>query len=281
MLNIRTIYYSLSPNLRLTVRKIVYFPIDLYENIFHKRQKYVPKKGDIFIGMGDFLNQGKQHLTLLKNYANLKPSDTVLDVGSGIGRSAVALTNFLNKEAKYEGFDIVFKGVDWCTKNLKPDFPNFNFTHVPLNNDLYSLTDKSANDFKFPYQNDTFDVVFLFSVFTHMQEAEVTNYLSEIERVLKPNGTCLSTFFTYDLADETHISDSNSNFNFPFKFKNYRLMNEKVPSANIAFSNDFINSVATKSNLKIVNKVLGYWNTNRKNDTLNDYQDIILFKKQL
>ena len=86
----RNLYYSLSPDNRLLVRKLVYFPVDLLNSIIKKNKDLIPKKGDIFIGSGDFVKQGKHQLDLLKQYANLQADGKILDVGSGIGRTAFA-----------------------------------------------------------------------------------------------------------------------------------------------------------------------------------------------
>ena len=83
----------------------------------------VPAKGDIYTGSGDFMAQGKHHLNLLRELANLKADDAVLDVGSGIGRTAVALTDYLTGNAEYEGFDVVEKGVKWCNEKINKKFP--------------------------------------------------------------------------------------------------------------------------------------------------------------
>ena len=75
-----------------------------------------PPKGKIFVGSGDFISQEKNTLELFKEYGNLLPEHTVLDIGSGIGRMAVPLTSYLNNTSQYEGFDIVAEGVNWCKK---------------------------------------------------------------------------------------------------------------------------------------------------------------------
>ncbi|WP_417943184.1 class I SAM-dependent methyltransferase [Flavobacterium sp. RS13.1] len=133
-------------------------------------------------------------------------------MGCGIGRAAVALTQYLSKQAKYEGFDVVEKGIIWCKKHITKDFPNFNFQYIPLNNDLYHFTDQKAEEFVFPYENNSFDTIFLFSVFTHMQPLEVQNYFNEIQRVLKTGGKCLGTFFLYDDKNEEVISSKQNQF---------------------------------------------------------------------
>ncbi|WP_346881033.1 class I SAM-dependent methyltransferase [uncultured Algibacter sp.] len=277
---LRGMYYMLSPSLRLLVRKIYYLPIDLYESLIDKREKYEPKKGDIYIGSGDFISQGKHHLNLLKKYTNLKESDSVLDIGSGIGRTAVALTKYLNINARYEGFDVVEKGVKWCNSKIKKDLPNFNFIYVPLNNDLYNTSYEKADSFKFPYEDGVFDVVFLFSVFTHMGISEIDNYFGEIERVLKPKGKCLATFFLYtsEKEEETSIIEG---FSFPIKKDGYRLMDKDVTSANIAIEINCLKEMIVANNLKLASIKDGIWKDEISNikSISNEYQDIVILEK--
>lgn len=279
-MSLRKLYYFLSPNLRSLARKLYYLPIDIYETLISRRQKYEPKKGDIYVGSGDFIKQGEHHLYLLREYAYLGKSDYVLDIGSGIGRTAVALTKYLNKEAKYEGFDVVEKGVKWCNSKIKRDFPNFNFAYVPLNNDLYNTSVKKASKFKFPYEKDTFDVVFLFSVFTHMKISEIDNYLSEIQRVLKPKAKCLATFFLYNSENENKIS-SIKNFGFPVKKEGFRLMSENVKSANIAIEENLLKQMISTKKLKIVSIMDGVWKSefSSRKSISNEYQDIVILEK--
>lgn len=278
-MSLRKIYYNLSPNLRFVARKIYYFPIDLYEGLTGKREKYEPKKGDIYIGSGDFIKQGKHQLDLLKRYVNLQASDAVLDIGSGIGRTAIPLTGYLGSSGRYEGFDVVEKGVNWCNAKIKKDFPNFNFIYVPLNNDLYNNSSEQASDFRFPYENNTFDVTFLFSVFTHMGIDEIDHYLSEISRVLKPGGKCLATFFLYDEQNEEKIAEI-KNFNFPVRYEGYRLMDDAVKSANIAVDKKRLAEMLKKSNLKSTDIVEGFWKGMEYKTAENTYQDLVILEKK-
>ncbi len=277
-MNLRTLYYKLPPGMRLLARKLYYLPADTCSKLSGKKKRMVPDKGDIYIGSGDFIEQGIHHLDLLKEYAGIKPDHEILDIGCGIGRSAVALTDFLNSKGKYVGFDVVEKGIKWCTKNISGNFPNFHFQYIPLKNDLYSATGKRPEDFIFPYQDNRYDVVFLFSVFTHMQESETDHYLNEIYRVLKHGGVCLATFFVYNEFEEQYIAESNS-FRFPYKRKGYRLMNENVKSANVAFEEQHIVKIIKNRGFRITNIVHGYWKNIKNKRELTDFQDIIVVEK--
>jgi len=256
--------------------------LDIYDKLRGKRHKFVPPRGHIYTGSPAgseaYIQQSTHQLALLKKETNLKPDDIVLDIGSGIGRTAIALTEYLNSEGKYEGFDVVKKGVDWCIKKIGKEYPNFKFTYIPLFNDLYNNSTLKAENFIFPYEDAYFDVIFSFSVFTHMQIDEIQNYFKEINRVLKPNGLAFSTFFLYDNESETFISEVND-FKFPILKEGYRLMDERVKSGNIAFHKEKLSNMLQKEKLSIVKILDGFWKDKIKDSYKIEYQDIVLFKK--
>jgi ubiquinone/menaquinone biosynthesis C-methylase UbiE len=276
----RDIYYLLTPGLRFFIRRLYYLPIDIYEKLTGKRDDLTPPRGLVFVGFGDFKKSGELLLDQIKNVVNLQPKLTVLDVGCGIGRLAVPLTKILNKEGRYEGFDIVKIGIDWCNKNIKPKYPNFNFIHIDLKNDLYNLkTNKEAKNFIFPYKDNEFDLVILTSVFTHMMPEDVNNYLKEIFRVLKKDGKCFVTFFL--LNDEIKSSIENRNyFNFPFKYDNYRLLDKNVKEANIAYEEDFlVNNLFNNNKFRVERIDYGWWSGKSRENALG-YQDTMLLSKK-
>ncbi len=274
----RKIYYALNPKQRFWARRLVYLPVDLYEKITGKRDAITPPKGMIFIGPGDFKKIGTELVKNFKELSGLQPHHRVLDVGSGIGRIAIPLTKYLNEKGSYEGFDIVKMGVDWCQKKITPKYPNFRFQHIPLRNDLYNLdAESNADSIKFPYSENEFDFIVLTSVFTHMQQKEVENYLKEISRVLKPNGTCFATFFVIDEASEKYLQETDEPF-FTHKYHTYYLHDDKVKDANIAYKIDFIETTLAKNNLKLSNHFDGWWAKDSKEGYYN-FQDICIIKK--
>ena len=277
-MSIRKLYYALPPGLRLLARKLYYLPVDVWASVSGKRGRYEPPRGDIYIGSGDFIQQGRHQLDLLQRYIDLQAADAVLDVGSGIGRTAVALTTFLNLEARYEGFDVVEKGVAWCNATIRRDFPNFNFQYVPLNNDLYNNSKQKAVEFRFPYGDAQFDKVFLFSVFTHMQIEEIAHYLCEIARVLRPGGQCLATFFLYNRQNENQVM-ARPGFHFPVKKDGFRLMDEQVKSANIALDEQRLDEFITTAGLRRIRLVQGYWMAPAMKTADNTFQDVLVLQK--
>jgi ubiquinone/menaquinone biosynthesis C-methylase UbiE len=274
----RKIYYALNPKQRFWARRLVYLPVDVYEKITGKRDALTPPKGMIFIGPGDFKKIGAELVENFKELGELQPHHRVLDIGSGIGRIAIPLTQYLSNEGSYEGFDVVKMGVDWCQKKITPKYSNFKFQHIPLRNDLYNLDAKEgASDIQFPYDNEEFDFIVLTSVFTHMQQKEVENYLKEISRVLKPTGTCFATFFIIDEASEKHLQETKEPF-FTYKYDTYYLHDDKVKDANIAYKIDFIEDTLAKNSLCLAKRHNGWWAGGDKNQHYN-FQDICIIKK--
>lgn len=274
----RKLYYALPPSFRFLARRVYYLPVDLYDTLLHKKNPMIPPRGMVFIGSGDFEKQGLHLLDLVVRHAGLKPDSKILDVGCGIGRLAVPLTNYLTAEGGYEGFDIVKKGIDWCNRKITVRFPNFHFLWIDLKNDLYNLsTDTEAKNFTFPYAADSFDCIVLTSVFTHMMPNDVDNYLKQISRVMKQDGRCLATFFLLNPEIKKQMEENKIHFRFLHSFDGYSLMDKKVKEANVAFDDTYLFSLLEKNGLYADAIHQGSWSNGR---SPLDFQDIVIIKRK-
>ena len=279
MITKRKFYYFLTPSLRYFIRRAYFLPIDLWNSIIGKRDKMIPPQGLIFVGSGDFKKIGEHYLAVFIEHCGLLPEHHVLDIGCGIGRIAIPLTNFLNNQGSYDGFDIVEKGISWCRKHISTSFPNFKFLHVDLKNDLYNLkTEQKAKNFIFPYLDNNFDLIILTSVFTHMLIEDVENYIKEIYRVLKPNGKCLITFYILNSESKNYMK-SNHDFNFDINIGNYSLLDQKVKEANVAYEEKYILNLITQNNLFIEKTLYGFWSGRPKKESF-DFQDTLIISKR-
>lgn len=271
---LRNLYYRFPVSARYAIRRLIYLPQDL----FRDRKSLIPPKGMMFTGSGGYESIGLQFFGHFQKFGDITPDSAILDIGSGIGRMAVPFTSYLSEKGRYEGFDIVKLGVDWCTKNISARYPNFNFRCIPLKNDLYYLgTDQRAAQMVFPYQDNTFDFVFLSSVFTHMMPEDVENYIGQIHRVLKPGKKCFATFFVLDQQSENAMN--NGAKQFPFAYGHYSLMDKSVKEANIAFKKEYLMDLLKAHNFEITNFVRGNW-SGLEADIYDQHQDIFVFKKK-
>ena len=166
-----------------------------------------------YVGAGNFKEIGDDFLQLFTRLGHLKPSDDVLDVGCGIGRMALAMVNYLEPTSRFEGFDIVKHGIDWCERNITTRWPNFNFKHSDIYNKCYNESGRQVSrKYQFPYEDNSFDFAFLTSVFTHMLPRDMESYLGEIHRVLRPGGKAFITFFITNPEVQGLIGEGKSAF---------------------------------------------------------------------
>lgn len=274
----RKFYYALPPAWRLIARKMVYLPADIIHDLFSTDETLTPPRRLIYTGRGDFLRIGELFLQDFISKNVIQKNSSVLDIGSGIGRIAIPMTDFL-EDGRYEGFDIMKPGIEWCKKNITSRFPHFRFTQVSLLNDLYRNTGQSASQFVFPYTDNSFDLAIATSVFTHMVPEEVIQYMKEIHRVLKPGGHAYLTFFVLNDNSKAQMIRGNNEFNFQYDHGDYRLLDEKVKSANVAYEEKYLFSEIIKPNqFSMVSIEYGTWSMQEKGSPIA-FQDRLVIKK--
>lgn len=270
---------NLDPSFKKIIRRSYYFLIDSIDSLLGKRDWSIPPKRLIFIGDGDFKDIGNRFFRHFVDKGGLKSDARVLDVGCGIGRMAIPLTNYLVTGGSYEGFDIVQDGIKWCQKNITPKFPNFRFTLADVYNKAYHPQGRyKASQYTFPYEDSSFDFVFLTSVFTHMLPEDLEKYLCEISRVLKPGGKTAITFFLINVESMQLMGSHKSSLDFKFENRGHRTTDKHNPEAAIAFEEVYVRETHEKYGLRIVEPIyFGAW---CGRESFLDYQDLVIGSKQ-
>jgi len=211
---------------------------------------------------------------------NVKKNFKVLEVGCQYGRLTMPFIKFLNDDGSYYGLEILSEAVDSCKTNIAAKYPNFHFIKSNVYNKYYNPDGKiKANQYRFPFDDNSFDLVFLVSVFTHMMPDDVKHYLGEISRILKPKSKCFITYFLLDDDSITWIQ-SNKSDQKNFKFKNdiYRSVDEENPESLISYDTSWIRKKYNESGLTLMSPIhYGSWAGKGKTDFP---QDIILAEKK-
>jgi SAM-dependent methyltransferase len=221
----------------------------------------------------DFRRDGQEFLDYFIKFGSLRPDDRVLDIGSGIGRMTIPLTSYLDPSGRYDGFDIVKLGVDWCTANITPLHPNFRFQRADVFNGLYNLNGRqSAAEYRFPFADESFDFIFATSVFTHTLPDALDNYAGELARVLAPGGRAFTNFFIVSEESQRLIDLGRSEFSFAHPFGVARTQSSEVPEGAVAYPESHLRDLHTGKGLEIIEPLhLGSWCGRDESLTFQDF----------
>jgi SAM-dependent methyltransferase len=191
---------------------------------------------------------------------------------------AIPLTTFLSADGSYDGFDIVPHGIAWCSRRITRRFPQFRFRLVPVRNRDYNPRgEATAATFRFPYPDDTFDFVFLTSVFTHMVASEVENYMREIARVLKPGGTSFITWFLLNDESRSLLAGGHSSLHFQHAVESGLTVDAMVPEQAVALTEEDVLAWYRSNGMALdAPPYYGSWCGRRVHV---DFQDIIVARK--
>jgi ubiquinone/menaquinone biosynthesis C-methylase UbiE len=143
-----------------------------------------------------FLSSAHSEAQRLVRHCGLGKASAVLDIGCGVGRLPIGILDKVGDIQSYRGIDIQSKSIQWCKLRIESSHPSFQFQLIDVRNRCYNPSGSPINgSFKLPFDAGSFDIIYLYSVFSHMMPDDVSIYLREFSRLLRPDGRVFLTAF--------------------------------------------------------------------------------------
>lgn len=148
------------------------------------------------ISVDSFLSAGLGVRTACAENGLLGAGARFLDVGCGCGR--VARTLIQDPIGAYVGFDRHWPMISWARREIASADPRFQFDHFAVTSHYDHIDGVEGTvdvkEFRWPYEDNSFDSVLLASVFSHMPMDEIRVYMRQIHRVLAPGGKVFASY---------------------------------------------------------------------------------------
>lgn len=209
-----------------------------------------------------YLVSRREFVRECRQIGGLRRTDRVLDVGCGIGGVAMYLIGEVGDEGSYAGLDVEERAIDWCRQHIGAGHPNFSFEVMDVFSSKYNPQGRyQPQEYRFPYEDGSFDFVIMRSLFTHMLPPDVDHYLAEVARLLAPGGRSAITYFLLDEATEAVLAAGTATRTYPYRYDNYRLDDEDVVEAAVAIDETWVRDAYARHGIEITSVAQGTWRT--------------------
>jgi ubiquinone/menaquinone biosynthesis C-methylase UbiE len=143
-----------------------------------------------------FLASAQSEAQRLVRRCGLSTESAVLDVGCGVGRLPIGILDQVGDVRAYRGVDVHSKSIRWCKLHIEGAHPSFQFQVIDVKNHCYNPSGSPlSGSFRLPFDDGSFNIIYLYSVFSHMMPDDVSVYFAEFTRLLRPEGKTFLTAF--------------------------------------------------------------------------------------
>ena len=125
----------------------------------------------------------------------------LLDFGCGVKFTQAFLNRSLPVK-KYVGVDVYREMIDFLGANVHD--PRFEYLHIDAHNALYNPEGQPLADATVPLDGRTFDLICLFSVFTHLAPSDYQTMLKLLRRHVGQDGRLFYTLYVNERTEGGH-----------------------------------------------------------------------------
>lgn len=195
-------------------------------------------KGRLLNNEPMYLTQGV-HLWMYLLSRGLASFDSdIVEIGSGCGRRTHLMRDFrfhrVRYTGSYVGVDVDPEMLSWCRTHF--DAERFRFVESSHASSAYGTSPEREGPayYRLPLDEESVDLVFGTSVFTHLLEEQVVNYLREAFRVLRTGGHIMMSCKLLDLAPETSAE------RYPHRIGHARVSARDRPEIAVAYESGYM-----------------------------------------
>ena len=223
---------------------------------------------------------------IFANMASDEPK-RALDVGCGVGRIFLSYLPYMTDADTYTGIDIDNNFITICKEHFENT--NVHFHHVESHNGYYARN-STLERTRWPFNDNSFNILTATSVWTHLTEKDWRFYLNEVGRVLSPGGRAIISFFILDDLYQKALpfKDERLSPYYPQKRSMWifdRAIEEPgswfcpkwaaVPEVAVGVSRESFDEAVAESGLSILSYMPGAW----KDQPGFHFQDFVVFEK--
>lgn len=238
--------------------KVVGYVADTLPNLLYGEFRQLPPaylRGRVGVGNHLFFNHqihmysGVNFWLQALNHGWFKFTDDVVDIGCGCGRKTLTLKLYSAQGGSrftgtYLGIDIDEEMLAYCAKAFPP--PQFRFaqtSHVSTTYSGHSAVDPKAINYYYRIDaaDESKDFVFSSSLFTHLLEKEMLNYIEESFRILKKGKYMRMNFFALENVTK------GGRWTFEHPLGNAWVESLRYPEAAVAYPESFLMECTKKT----------------------------------
>lgn len=214
--------------------------------LFEEFRRLPPNYMRVRIGAGSrlfhnqivYLNAARNFWYYMLDRQLVSLGSRIVDIGVGCGRYAHHLRDFDFKGehfvGHYTGIDIDDEMLAWCRKHFDPQrFQFLKSTHCSA---TYLNGEGRKAFYRVPLEDESSDLVFSTSLYTHLLEEELRNYTEEAYRILNPGQYMAMYVFCLDFPPPT----LHSRHNFAYRLGAAAVESLSNPEAAVAYDSAFL-----------------------------------------
>jgi SAM-dependent methyltransferase len=155
-----------------------------------------------------YLNAARNFWYYMMDKGLVALDSDVVDIGVGCGRYAHHLRDYDFKgerfTGQYTGIDIDEEMLAWCRAHF--DSERFSFIKSSHSSATYRNQSGQKAFYSIPLEDQSRDLVFSTSLYTHLLEDELQNYCAEAFRILRPGRSMAMYVFCLDFPPPTFMT---------------------------------------------------------------------------